>query len=345
MKNTINTAINYIFEKTTDVDKDVSSLVRDSYQQYKSGDGLTIPESGIIRAGKAGGLPFDSLTSDLQFGCLPATQICYGSCFAAKVAFESGLNFSHRQDNVLDETLLRRDLSILPKERGYLRNGWNSDPSWNWEKALQLATIIRDYDKATLFITKAFVKPDTQTMKKLAAVKAEIRVSISAFDSKAQLRQRLMTIEQYREVGGVAIPLVMSAAFNDQLLLEKQQRLVDYVVDRDLPAAENSLRFEQNAPVTQLIDLSRCGQVASTNDYWAGRLFDNELLIPTTTSVPPEYCGLESPYLSKNSKDFLASLWFEPVRTNREVLTLGQDLDKPSQCGVGADYQSIMEEA
>ena len=60
-----------------------------------------------IRAGRRGGLPFDSLIGDVVTGCLPATTACYGSCFAAFGAFRAGFDFGHRVPNRLDEALLR----------------------------------------------------------------------------------------------------------------------------------------------------------------------------------------------------------------------------------------------
>ena len=53
---------------------------------------------------------------------------------------------------------------------------------------------------------------------------------------------------------------------------------------------------------------------------------------------------MQSAYLSKNSAEFLASLWHEPVHTHEEVMS-GQQLEKPRQCGVALQWDAIREPA
>jgi alpha-ketoglutarate-dependent taurine dioxygenase len=319
----------------------LKELVAKSYGHYGSDPKLSIPKPQLIRAGKAGGLPFDSLTTDLQLGCLPASQICYGNCFAARGAFQSGFNFGKHVENILDEDVLKSDLKAIPESQAFLRNGWNSDPSWNWEKGLRLAELIHEAGKHTIFITKCFVSPDEDILSGFAALGVELRVSISAFDSEPQLEQRLQTIENYRKQNGVAVPLVMTTKFKDQTLNDRQDKIVQYVVEQDLPASENSLRFDLNSPVVELIDESVCGYVTGTGDLWCGRLYSDQILrVPTTTTLPSDYRGLQSPNLSENDPEFLKSLWHEPVRTHAEVKSK-PSLNKPSQCGVAIEWKQI----
>ena len=293
---------------------------------------LAIPRSQVVRAGKRGGLPFDTLTSDLTLGCLSATQICYGNCFAAKAAFEAGMDFGTRVPNSIDEAVLREDLAALPSAQGYLRNGWNSDPSWTWEPALHLAQVIHQSGLHPVFITKCFTIPSDGVLEGLARVGAEFRVSLSAFDTRAQLEHRLRVIHAYREHGGIAVPNVMTARFTDPVLNRKQDRIIEHCASLDLPTAENSLRIDARSPVMALIDRAACGRVAVSGDFWSGRLY-LDLRVPTVTSVPPGYRGLQSPFLSKNDPTFLQSLWHDPVRTHPEVMSM-TPLDKPRQCGV-----------
>lgn len=311
-------------------------LAAGAYQPYGKGASLKIPNGGCIRAGRAGGLPFDSLTTDLMLGCLPATQVCYGSCFAAKGAFESGYDFGTRVPNVLNEEVLRADLAAIPATQGYLRNGWNSDASWDWPKAVRLTELIRESGHHTVFITKVFMALPDEMAARLAELGAELRVSVSAFDSKPQLRMRLKAVEQYRSVGGVAVPTIMTAAFRDEALARRQDRIVAYFCDRDFPMGENSLRFVPGSPVLDAIDHSACRPTADTKDLWSGRLYA-DLRVPTLTCVPARYAGLQSPYLSKNDPEFLESLWHESVPLHADVLSAAER-PKPRQCGVALDW-------
>lgn len=327
--------------ESNSLERHVNAVVAKAFGHYSLDPTLSVPEPQLIRAGKAGGLPFQSLTTDLNLGCLPPSKICYGSCFAARAAFNAGFNFGKRVENILDEEVFLSDLDVLPKSQGYLRNGWNSDPSWSWGKALRLSELIHSSGRHTIFITKCFIAPSEAIMRGLAALGVELRVSVSAFDTKSQLDCRINAIEDYRKHGGVAIPLLMTTRFKDPSLNVKQDEIFQYVVEHDLPAAENSLRFKDSSPVLELIDESACSRVVKSGDIWCGRLYpDTAVRIPTTTSIPPHYQGLQSPNLSENDSKFLKSLWYEPVPTHEEVKSKGL-LDKPTKCGVPLDWNQI----
>jgi hypothetical protein len=320
----------------------VRTYTAQCFSEYQGRADLRPGTPQVIRAGKAGGLPFNSLTTDLFTGCLPPREICYGNCFAARAAFVAGIDFGQRVPNLLDHDVLAADLEMLPRNQRFLRSGWNSDPSWDWSRALTLAEWVRESGRLTIFVTKSFTRLDTGILNSLAAVRAEIRVSISAFDTDAQMAQRLKTIDAYRRAGGVAVPLAMTALFCDSELNRKQDGLVQLLVDEDLPAAENSLRFAPTSPVMQLLDRPQYREVASSGDLWCGRLYPDVLRVPTTTSLPPQYEGLQCNRLSGNDPEFLESLFCDPVHTHQEVLT-SPPLDKPRQCGVASKAEPAIE--
>lgn len=318
---------------TSEADREAARLTAESFKHYDSDSTLTPSTPRVIRAGKAGGLPFDTLTTDLFGGCLPGREVCYGNCFAARAAYAAGIDFGARVPNILDRDVLCADLERLPAGQKFLRNGWNSDPSWNWRDADVLSQWIRESGRLTIFNTKSFTRLQPDTLRSLAAVKAELWVCISAFDSDAQIEHRIDTIETFREAGGCAVPLVMTTRFSEPELNAKQEQLVQYMIDHDLPAAENSLRFAPTSPVTAVLDRRRMRQIASTGDFWSGRLYEGVLRVPTTSSLPSGYSGLQSSYLSRNDSDFLDSLFFDPVHTHEEVLA-SPPLEKPMQAGV-----------
>lgn len=311
-------------------------LVSRAYGHYGAQKSLKVPRGGPIRAGRAGGLPFDSLTSDLMLGCLPATQICYGNCFAARAAFESGYDFGTRVPNVLDEETFRADLDALPEDQGYLRNGWNSDASWDWATAARLTELIHASGRHTVFITKVFRPVPEDLATRMAALGAELRISVSAFDTEAQLRLRTRTSVQYRAAGGVVVPVIMTSRFRDAELAHRQDLIVDYFRERDFPLGENSLRFVPGSPVLEAIETDALRSTSDTGDLWSGRLYE-DLPVPTLTSVPAQYRGLASGYLSENDAGSLAALWHEPVPTHTQVLSPARQA-KPRQCGVALDW-------
>jgi hypothetical protein len=316
----------------------VRSKTAECFSIYDNDPALRPGKPQLIRAGKHGGLPFDSLTSDLIVGCLPAREICYGNCFAARAAFSSGTDFGKRVPNVLDRDTLVEDLDRLPQQQRFLRCGWNSDPSWDWQAALKLAQWIHETGRITIFVTKSFTRVPFALLADFASVRAELRVSVSAFDTDAQLEHRLCLLTSYQAAGGVAVPLMMTAYFNNSDLMERQEKLVHHLLELDLPTAENSLRFDSASPMLSLLDISQMRPVLSSNDLWSGRLFPQLLRVPTTTSIPSTYEGLQSGSLSRNSSHFLKALFCDPVHTHEEVLA-GPLLDKPMQCGVALGAQ------
>ncbi|GAE65327.1 hypothetical protein H3Z85_19015 [Chryseobacterium indologenes] len=137
----------------------IAKLIYESNESYISSKVLVAPESIPIRVGIAGGMPNNSVTGDIVSGCLSAKQACYGICFAAKGFWGQGIDFGIRRKNILDIDLIKKDLDVLPKSQRYLRNGWNSDPSWDWDKANKLAEILMKNNILTIFISKVFIKP------------------------------------------------------------------------------------------------------------------------------------------------------------------------------------------
>lgn len=318
----------------------VRRTVAHSAQVMRGQDALRAPDPDVVRAGRAGGLPFDSLTTDLYRGCLALTQTCYGSCFAARAAYQSGFDFGVRVENIIDRTVLLADLSCLPTTQRFLRNGWNSDASWNWPKALQLAEIIRETSRFVLFVTKCFTPISAEVARGLVGVGAELRVSVSAFDTPNQLKQRFVALLSYRAAGGIAIPVVMTTAFADRELNDRQDSIVDLIVRHDLPGAENSLRIPTGLPVAGLLDNGEVRPLDESGDLWAGRLYGDVLPVPTSASLPGDYPGLKSGFLSDIDRECLESWRRDPVRTHEEVMS-GVRFAKPKQAGVASNWRGI----
>ncbi|MCL7989428.1 hypothetical protein M8998_15870 [Sphingobacterium sp. lm-10] len=312
----------------------ITSLIQESNETYIPQRALKAPDGIPIRVGMAGGLPNNSITSDLVSGCLSAKQACYGTCFAAKAFWGQGIDFGVRVENTLNKSLVEQDIDKLPTTQRYIRNGWNSDPSWNWEKGLELTRIVRDKGLLMIFISKAFRAIDESLMKGFVENKAEMRISLSGLDNNAQLKKRLEFILSYRDAGGVAIPVIMSACYNDEEMNKRQEFLVDWVLKNDFPAAENSLRFPIDAPVTSLIDLQKTQFIKDSNDVWSGRLFSDRLLFPTTTSMPDDYDGLSSGYASQIDKSQLKALFVDPVKTHDQVMSNPDGFVPPQKSGV-----------
>ncbi|WP_341316902.1 hypothetical protein WN982_36860 [Paraburkholderia sp. IMGN_8] len=323
-----------IFSLSSSVTADVNHLIHDSNLKYINGSSLSPFPAQSIRVGRAGGLPFDSLTTDVVSGCLSERQACYGICFAAQSAWTRGIDFGKRVANELNPELVAQDLARLPTTQRYLRNGWNSDPSWDWITALNLGKLVHQSGRLIIFITKSFTHIAHATLAGLAAIGAEMRVSISALDNASQLLRRLKFIQDYRAAGGTVVPILMTAVYRENQLDARQRDLVAWLCDHDLPAAENSLRFPLNSSIVDVIDLKKTRRIHATDDVWSGRLYDDKLIFPTTTTIPDWYEGIPSSYLSQLDASFIESLFIDPVMTHEQVMGASNELRHPHQCGV-----------
>ncbi|AYA40232.1 hypothetical protein HZS38_06950 [Xenorhabdus nematophila] len=324
---------------TKEQERTITRLIRESNKQYTLDNGLKFAESMLIRAGIAGDLPFNSLTTDVVTGCLPESMACYGICFSAISSWKSGIDFGKRIDNKLDEDIFTRDLKALPNSQKYIRCGWNSDPSWNWLISTRMAELAREAGLLMIFITKSFKKMTDDITQRLIAIKAEMRVSISALDTNEHLKQRLSFVEGYRNAGGIVIPIVLTAYFKDIALMERQQNIVDWMVKHDYPAAENSLRFPHDAKILELVDPNMARPLDKDDAFWSGRLYPDKLLFPTTTTIPEDYQGINSGYLSDLNLDEIHKLFTDPVKTHQEVMHSDLPLSSPKMCGVSDTHR------
>ncbi len=307
--------IDYIFDQADAEISEWNKNVVESQEKNTKTENQTPQKAQKIRAGKKAGLPSESITTDLFLACLKTPSMFYKKCYLTK----KETSHHNQIENILDEDLFSEDLKNISNVQGFMRNGWNSDPSWNWKKALELARLIRNSGRLPIFNTKLYKMPSDKTMKKLASYKAEIRIAISVFDTRMHLKSCFEFVENYRKMGGVSIPILMSAHYNKGVLNRKQTKIVEFIKEKDIIGAEHSIQFPENSPLHKIIDANKCEKKEETKNYWCGRIFSEELKVPTINAIPPYYLGMQNSLLSKNEDAFLNSLWYQKIKTNEEI--------------------------
>lgn len=303
----------------------IQEAVASSFGHYSKRSDLRTPDPVLIRAGTRGGLPSDSLTTDLFWGCLPAPVVCYGNCFAAKAAFSRGYNFGCRVENKLDPHILCEDLKHLPTSQKFVKNGFNSDPSIDWNKARDFAEIITSSGLHLLFITKCHTQPTEAILSDLAKFGVELKVSISAIDLDQPLQKRLSVIKKYQSLGGLAVPNIMTAKYQNNDLMYRQDKIIEFLLEHDIPACENPLRLEYGSHVSLMLDQTAIYSVPGkdsekdANEIYCGALYRKFLPLPPYYSMKSSYEGLPSNRLSDLSADFIKSCWYIPIATAEEL--------------------------
>lgn len=247
-----------------------------------------------ILCGKKHGLPFDYLMTDIMSGCLNANHICYGNCTAALYWLNKGYDFGKNIINELDEKMFEKSIKDLPKEQKWIRQGWMSDcslSSKSWDLVVKVSEILNKYNISLMIITKIHYYPSEMVMKKLANKKVEIRVSLSALDSLTEIQKRLKFLNEYKTMGGIAVPYLMTAKFKNNILKNNQEYIVKYIVDNDFIAGEHPLRISINNPLIKDLEGDGYYHPKYQDQYWFGRILNNinNFILPPPTHLKPEY--------------------------------------------------------
>jgi len=261
-----------------------------------------------------GGLPWDMQTSDIMVGCLPLDKVCFGQCFAAHLANKQGINFAKRIRRILDEDLLNQDYNNMPAKQKWVRHGWNSDPSWNWDMAIKVGEITRKNGKHIVYNTKFHVQPTDKQIAKLLEIKAEIRLSLSAIDEQDVLTKRFKIFEKFRTKGGIGIITFISSKYKYKELNERQEDIVKYIVMHDIPAGEMPFRVSLKYGTGKLIE-DGFFKVPECNAVWFGRLYPKKLPLPVLASTAPCYAGLKTNKLSKVTPKYIKKITVDPIPT------------------------------
>lgn len=251
-------------------------------------------EQNDIVCGKKHGLPFDYLMTDVISGCISLNSTCYGNCTAALYWLNKGYDFGKNIINRFDHKLFEECINDLPDNQRWLRQGWMSDCSLSeeaWNMIVEISDILTKHGISLLIITKIHKRPSEKILKKLAENKVEIRVSLSAIDSRLELEKRLNFLLDYKKFGGISIPYLMTTKYKNKNLKENQNYIIKFIIENDFIAGEHPLRISQNNPLINELETNGFYHPKYNDQYWFGRILDNvdNFILPPPTHLKPEY--------------------------------------------------------
>ena len=247
-----------------------------------------------IICGKKYGLPFDYLMTDVMSGCVSLRSTCYGNCTAALYWIDRGYDFGKPTINIFDSTLFEKSVTDLPVNQKWLRQGWMSDCSLtdeSWNLVANVSDILKKYDISLLIITKVHRYPSIDIMKKLAENNVEIRVSLSALDSEREIKKRFKFLLEYKDIGGISIPYLMTAKYKNKILIDNQNYIIKFVIDNDFIAGEHPLRISVSNSLFKELSEDGFYHPKYKNQYWIGRILYNidNFILPAPTHLKPNY--------------------------------------------------------
>jgi hypothetical protein len=312
----------------------VAKVLKNNAIALQKSNQYLVPEPEFIRAGIHGGLPWDCQTSDVVIGCLPLEKICYGNCFAAEESTKKGIDFSARVKRILDPKLLCEDFEHISKDQKFVRNGWNSDPCWDWKTSIQVGEIARNHGKLIVYNSKLFIQPSEKHLKRLRSIGAEVRSSISALDKASVLKRKLEMIKSVQEHGINVVACVVSALYKSEVLQYNQNGVVDYLLSQGIPCSEMPLRFNRSCSVAELLDVNESFAIENTDKFWFGRLYSEKLIIPILSHTRANYSGLPL-NIHKDFVDTITENYFPAI----DDLRKGHSYSMGDKLGVGLIYK------
>ena len=295
---------------------------------------LPMPQLNVL-CGKNGGLPFEYLMTDVISGCLPIEKICYGNCSAAEYWIEKGYNFGKRILNSFTEESFNESILKLEKNQRWLRQGWASDCSFSkeaWEIVARSSEILAKHNIHLVIITKAFTHPDDSIIRRLVESGVEFRVSISAIDETVTLSKRKEILKKYKDLGGKAVPYLMSAQYSNQKIASIQNDILSWIQELDFIAAEHPLRISKDNSLMEILSTDGLYHPKFPDQYWFGRILYNvpNFLLPPPTCLLPEYQLNFRSYseVGKNSIDFLDTNMPRDIDLKKNIDSFSTNINK-----------------
>lgn len=172
-----------------------------------------------------------------KYGMRTNPNGCYDSCYAARLAKISGIDFSRSVKRYFKSANHLQNIvnKIANIDLPFIRLGTSGDPSEDWEHTLDICDKIKPAGKKIVVITKHWWTIPDWLLDKLCGI--YVNTSVSALDSDEQIAQRL---KQYERLKGFCYSIlrVNTCDFNTsniegELLGKIQTRLLnnDNVLD------------------------------------------------------------------------------------------------------------------
>ncbi len=257
-------------------------------KNYK--DELTVEEN------QKGVLDLDTVKG-CTFGCQNCKKGCWGLCYAYKIATFRGIDFTKSVTRWLKTKRQIKEIGkkIFRSNKEFIRIGTMGDPCHNWNYTIRICKWVVKSGKPIVIITKHWIKLTDEQMKQLGDLGVIINTSLSALDTKEQIKYRLEQYERYKKYGRSVLRII-SCDFNrdneiGKELAEIQDELFknDYIID-------NPLRVPLSYPMVKS-GIIKVKKIMDINSEVYISKFNPETYIGVCENCP-EKCGITFNYKS-----------------------------------------------
>lgn len=253
-------------------------------------DELTVEEN------QKGVLDLDTVKG-CTFGCQNCKKGCWGLCYAYKIATFRGIDFTKSVTRWLKTKRQMKEIGkkIFRSNKEFIRIGTMGDPCHNWNYTIRICKWVVKSGKPIVIITKHWIKLTDEQMKQLGDLGVIINTSLSALDTKEQIKYRLEQYERYKKYGRSVLRII-SCDFNrdneiGKELAEIQDELFknDYIID-------NPLRVPLSYPMVKS-GIIKVKKIMDINSEVYISKFNPETYIGVCENCP-EKCGITFNYKS-----------------------------------------------
>jgi len=207
----------------------------------------------------SGNRKVDPNTLDISKGCIGAQKRengCYNACYACKMSKLANKDFSVPVPQILDESLLRKQLKTL--KQNWVRIGVSGDPSSDWDTTVKVCQIVRESGRTPVVKTKCWTEPEQIHLKQMAVSNTIFQVSMSALDDEDESKRRSKALASYRDLlPGYSVPMVNSLAFKPGELHTRQATDSELLLKFCGSILEVPIRLFKTNPIWKELDESK----------------------------------------------------------------------------------------
>lgn len=191
---------------------------------------------------------------------------CYNACYAAKIAKYRGIDFTVAVTRVAYSRSHRREIERAVKNapQGFFRIGTMGDPCHAWEQTVKTVEWLGKFARP-IIITKHWILATEEQLKRLAALRTVLNVSISALDTPSELKLRIREFNRYKNLGGESVARIVSCDFNRSNPEGERMAKIQEEIFLLNPTLDNPLRVNNtHSLVTSgIINLTKAKDLAS----------------------------------------------------------------------------------
>lgn len=141
---------------------------------------------------------------------------CYGVCYAATTARTYGRDFSVSVPRRAPGRALHRVLrTVAAHKLSWYRIGTFGDPSHEWELTTGICELLLVTGKTPVIVTKHWRVLSEKQLDRLRVARAVINTSVSALDTRAELKHRLREFKRIGRAGIRSVLRVVTCKFGE----------------------------------------------------------------------------------------------------------------------------------